>query len=57
MFKRATFAVSILPAVLIAGPDDEGMEFIVMLSKFAATRAAHARNSVPRIGRSAFDGE
>lgn len=50
MPERATLAVSIFPAVVIAGPDDEGMEFIVMLGEFTATRAAHAGNSMPWIG-------
>lgn len=54
MLQRATFTDCFSPAVLIADSYDEGMQFVVMLRKFAARRTAHAGDRMSRIGRYAF---
>src|SRR6185312_7794943 len=47
--ERTTFAYGSAPAVKITGANDEGMQFVIVLSQFASRHAAHARDGMARI--------
>src|SRR6185312_13384802 len=47
--ERTTFASGSAPAVKITGANDEGMQFVIVLSQFASRHAAHARDGMARI--------